>query len=67
MKFERFKKQDVDGQVAPFTGAWIEIYLAHWLVKLYDVAPFTGAWIEIISSILIILLAISRSLHGSVD
>ena len=34
-------------QVAPFTGAWIEIvYL--WAFGWYSpVAPFTGAWIEI--------------------
>ena len=33
--------------VAPFTGAWIEIFRSH--VKLIGrfVAPFTGAWIEI--------------------
>ena len=33
--------------VAPYTGAWIEIY--HLLLtKLYHlVAPYTGAWIEI--------------------
>ena len=33
--------------VAPFTGAWIEIWAA-WTCPAYPpVAPFTGAWIEI--------------------
>ena len=33
--------------VAPFAGAWIEIYA--WLKgdELLEVAPFAGAWIEI--------------------
>ena len=34
-------------QVAPFTGAWIEIMIASSLDQLSKVAPFTGAWIEI--------------------
>ena len=33
--------------VAPFTGAWIEIVLNDKLDDFKDVAPFTGAWIEI--------------------
>ncbi len=33
--------------VAPYTGAWIEIieFASHALIS--DVAPYTGAWIEI--------------------
>ena len=36
--------------VAPFTGAWIEIYDAIRYIKhpTPRVAPFTGAWIEIL-------------------
>ena len=34
-------------QVAPFTGAWIEILLKKLFYCLRTVAPFTGAWIEI--------------------
>ena len=35
--------------VAPFTGAWIEIYIGFQLmVETFLVAPFTGAWIEIL-------------------
>ena len=35
-------------QVAPFTGAWIEIFPARGYKKnCHGVAPFTGAWIEI--------------------
>ena len=34
-------------QVAPFTGAWIEIILKILRDRHDFVAPFTGAWIEI--------------------
>ena len=33
-------------QVAPFTGAWIEINNARTENEFSKVAPFTGAWIE---------------------
>ena len=33
--------------VAPFTGAWIEIVEVTFVVLDSTVAPFTGAWIEI--------------------
>ena len=33
--------------VAPYTGAWIEITLAGIAKELSVVAPYTGAWIEI--------------------
>ena len=33
--------------VAPFAGAWIEIYSIRNLRSAGDVAPFAGAWIEI--------------------
>ena len=36
-----------DDHVAPFTGAWIEIYIRTVLTPDVPVAPFTGAWIEI--------------------
>ena len=32
--------------VAPFTGAWIEIYDNRYTGLGKQVAPFTGAWIE---------------------
>ena len=35
------------GEVAPFTGAWIEIGLEDGERGAILVAPFTGAWIEI--------------------
>ena len=35
-------------QVAPFTGAWIEILAVYNILLSKVVAPFTGAWIEII-------------------
>ena len=34
--------------VAPFTGAWIEIRRGDNYLWLSLVAPFTGAWIEIL-------------------
>ena len=34
--------------VAPYTGAWIEIYSGRKEDKWQIVAPYTGAWIEII-------------------
>ena len=34
-------------QVAPFTGAWIEILMLAIPKAPFAVAPFTGAWIEI--------------------
>ena len=44
---------DLDGlavrQVAPFTGAWIEIWREHGYSLSVMVAPFTGAWIEMAS------------------
>ena len=47
MKCSMGNKMMIRPQVAPFTGAWIEIQDA--VVDLYldIVAPFTGAWIEI--------------------
>ena len=33
-------------QVAPFTGAWIEMLNIGGYSYTIDVAPFTGAWIE---------------------
>ena len=34
--------------VAPYTGAWIEIYIDLTSNLLGRVAPYTGAWIEIL-------------------
>ena len=36
-----------EGRVAPFTGAWIEIFKGSSCPRSRAVAPFTGAWIEI--------------------
>ena len=32
--------------VAPFVGAWIEIYKSYGIPPSHRVAPFVGAWIE---------------------
>ena len=36
--------------VAPYMGAWIEIYAVAEQLKQLTVAPYMGAWIEIIAS-----------------
>ena len=36
-----------DQEVAPFAGAWIEIYSSGGGLVPPTVAPFAGAWIEI--------------------
>ena len=33
-------------QVAPFTGAWIEMLASRSMSTIMNAAPFTGAWIE---------------------
>ena len=33
--------------VAPYTGAWIEIFASRVFSASIFVAPYTGAWIEI--------------------
>ena len=38
---------DTHAEVAPFAGAWIEIYGVMSAEELLKVAPFAGAWIEI--------------------
>ena len=53
--------------VAPFTGAWIEILEMMNLLKQLQVAPFTGAWIEIQKNLNYFSLSYCRSLHGGVD
>jgi len=48
----KFGPADVAGhsdEVAPFTGAWIEIKNVSRSLRADAVAPFTGAWIEICS------------------
>ena len=53
--------------VAPFTGAWIEILETIPGTWPRLVAPFTGAWIEILIAICLCRSCSGRSLHGSVD
>ena len=51
---ERGLKLDIDGKettirkiVAPYAGAWIEIFIEMILPNGNRVAPYAGAWIEI--------------------
>ena len=47
MKFRRIQSCQQVGQVAPFTGAWIEIIGERNAGAARMVAPFRGVWIEI--------------------
>ena len=47
MKYQESVELSYTKQVAPFTGAWIEIAKLPLELKNVIVAPFTGAWIEI--------------------
>ena len=53
--------------VAPFTGAWIEIFLKIINFSVDNVAPFTGAWIEIKVLAADEYRNPRRTLHGCVD
>ena len=54
-------------QVAPYTGAWIEILRECFIMVATLVAPYTGAWIEILPAQILQHNDSRRSLHGSVD
>ena len=47
MKYNSFYSNSDSGNVAPSTGAWIEILLPAKLLSMFLVAPSAGAWIEI--------------------
>ena len=34
--------------VAPYLGAWIEIFTLSHFAQLFNVAPYLGAWIEML-------------------
>ena len=53
--------------VAPYAGAWIEIYILDTLRLLIQVAPYAGAWIEIEAAGVVKPTDWGRSLRGSVD
>ena len=67
MKFPVHDGMGKDLYVAPFTGAWIEIYPGRPHGHDGAVAPFTGAWIEILSMGTRWLKVTRRTLHGCVD
>lgn len=37
--------------VAPFAGAWIEIFMGDYIIPNIYVAPFAGAWIKMLKFI----------------
>ena len=53
--------------VAPFTGAWIEMFKAVAIIDGSTVAPFTGAWIEMSQAGVATPKSYCRTLHGCVD
>ena len=53
--------------VAPFVGAWIEIFDSKYFLYSTMVAPFVGAWIEIYQITRMSLDKLSRSVRRSVD
>ena len=67
MKLEQPNFDTTIQDVAPFTGAWIEIICPFESRITQAVAPFTGAWIEIYGGADLTLLAKRRSLYGGVD
>ena len=47
LKFSEEETMSPDALVAPFAGAWIEIFALAIAFNAPSVAPFAGAWIEI--------------------
>ena len=54
-------------EVAPFVGAWIEIFIEMDCGSIKLVAPFVGAWIEIFVAADVFTTALGRSVRRSVD
>ena len=52
LKFIRTMLLIIGVQVAPYTGAWIEIPEKRKIFNKAHVAPYTGAWIEISSGMI---------------
>ena len=67
MKYKEFIEYELEVDVAPFAGAWIEIRLTSAGVMHPYVAPFAGAWIEMELHSPCRQKMDSRSLRGSVD
>ena len=51
--------------VAPFAGAWIEIFLCISFCLPYVVAPFAGAWIEITECMKLFMLGAVAPFAGA--
>ena len=52
LKYRTIARTQITRPVAPFAGAWIEIYDAATDDLWFLVAPFAGAWIEILGTFL---------------
>ena len=53
--------------VAPYAGAWIEIFSCNIISTSFVVAPYAGAWIEMSAIRSMVDPPYCRSLRGSVD
>ena len=67
LKYQKGTPQVFCLRVAPFMGAWIEIYMKNEGEKFMKVAPFMGAWIEIRNNEKSRSKKRSRTLYGCVD
>ena len=52
-------------QVAPFTGAWVEIQRLFEGWKPQSVAPFTGAWVEMLNGVCAIFILFVAPFTGA--
>ena len=52
-------------EVAPFTGAWIEMILISEMNVYGVVAPFTGAWIEIFTGVVLKMMQLVAPFTGA--
>ena len=67
MKYNLLNTMALAPQVAPFVGAWIEIFWTVVIGAVVIVAPFVGAWIEISVVTNDDGKTVSRSVRRSVD
>ena len=67
MKFIKIYSVNIFYPVAPYAGAWIEIFVNPPVPRFNDVAPYAGAWIEILLCRRVPEGSSRRPLRGGVD
>ena len=65
--FDKLIVRQLDVQVVPYVGTWIEICLPCPLLSRLAVVPYVGTWIEILDALEDDELEDGRSLRGNVD